>query len=237
MSTNLSNLVFIHFIRLDCKNQADGTVYWNDLFLSFENNWDHGFNVKRDPTMPQNFAFVHRSVLFLAVDLPNVGRNYPTNWDGFLQTIMGWARAVILDYDKEMNGAVGRIVIFSHAMPNGENDAFYDAMQELFNYELNKWHPVLFINGDGHFWEYEDSFRGERKFLRLQVRGEAAEDPTIIRVVATGDHQDVSEAFEYHRGYGSFGPVVAFSAVGTFFLCLTGKLLHKNTRKTATATQ
>lgn len=187
--------------------------------------------------MPQNFAFVYRSVLFLAVDVPNVGKNYPNNWDGFLQTVMAWARGVIRDYDEDMNGAVGRIVIFSHAMPDSENDGFYDALQDLFNNELNNWHPVLFINGDGHYWEHEDNFRGESNFRRLQVRGEAAEDPTMIRVVATGGAQDVSEAFEYYRGYGSFGPVVAFSVIGTFVLCLTGKLLHKNRRKTATATQ
>jgi hypothetical protein len=222
---------------LDCKNQAVATEYWNKLFLSFENNWDHSFTVARDPTMPQNFAFVHQNVLFLAVDVPNVGQNSPNDWDGFLQTVMAWASLVIRDYDQEMNGAVGRIVLFSHAMPKSENDAFYDALQDLFNNELNSFHPVLFINGDGHYWELEDYFRGESNFRRLQVRGEAAEDPTMIRVVATGEHQDVAEAFEYYRGYGSFGPVVAFSAIGTFVLCLTAKLLHKNSRKTAIATQ
>ena len=195
------------------------------MFLNFENNWEHSFEVERDPTMQHNFAFVHQSVLFLGLNIPNVGVNEPEEWDTFVDMNFAWARTVIKDYDDRKDGSSGRIVIFSHAMPVSKNDALYDSLGDMFNEDLKSRHAVLFINGDGHYWDYEDNFRGEENFLRLQVRGEAAEDPTIVRVMATGGEQDVSEAFQYHRGEGTFAPVVAFSLVGVCIFILSGNLL------------
>lgn len=180
--------------------------------------------------MEHNFAFEHQSVLFVGLNIPNVGRNYPDDWERFLEINFEWARDVVRDYDDRMAGRTGRIVIFSHAMPVDENDGFYGPLEDMF-VDLDSRHPVLFINGDGHYWDYEDEFRGEENFLRMQVRGEAAEAPTIIRVMATGEEQDVREAFPYHRGNGNYTPAVAASVIGVFVLVLTGKFLKSKQRK------
>jgi len=183
--------------------------------------------------MQHNFAFEHRGVLFVGLNIPNVQRTYPNDWESFLELNFEWARKVVTDYDASMNGATGRIVIFSHAMPVAENDAFYNPLEDML-VNLNSRHPVLFINGDGHYWESEKDFRGEENFLRLQVRGEASETPLIIRVVATGEEQDASEAFPYQRGSKSYSPAVAASVIGVFVLFVSGKFMQNRQRKKQT---
>lgn len=48
-------------------------------------------------------------------------------------------------------------------------------------------------------WSYDPGFYGNESFMRIMVRGEAIEPPTIIRVLATGDPLPVDLAFEYDR--------------------------------------
>ena len=186
---------------LDCPNFDEGLNAWHMVFHQFENYWEHNFNVIRPSDHPNNFAFEYQTVLFLGLNIPggNEDDNEDFEWEELLLEDFAFAEALIQSYAERMNDKTGRIVVFSHARPRSSHDIFFDNMADLIENI-----PVLFVNGDGHFWEYERSFHGQNSFLRIQVRGEAKESPTMIRVIANGEMESLYNAFQYHRGEGDY---------------------------------
>lgn len=170
--------------------------------MNFEDNWDHSFDVIRQPGRSHNFAFEHKDVMFIGLNLvggePD-GKEEEEEWETRLNEQVAWTEALIRDYDLRMKEYTGRVVLFGHADPNKNHVSFFDTLTLFMEQQLQNRVPFLYINGDKHKWKYEEEFFDSESFLRIMLAGEVEEPPTIMHVVANGDWLDLDAAFLYDR--------------------------------------
>lgn len=189
----------------DCPNQEEGLEYWQQTFRNFESNWEHDFNITRQPNRVDNFSFERNGILFIGLKIPGGTPqtvDETTEWEDRLQDQYAWTAALIKDYDLRMNQYTGRVVVFGHANPNKHHATFFDQLSDFIGVQFQNRMPVLYLNGDEHKWMHDTDFYGQEAFLRITVAGEAKEPATIIEVVADGDTMVVEDAFLYDRSGG-----------------------------------
>jgi len=182
----------------DCPNFSDGLSYWRDVFVGFEGKyWTPPFEVTRSDSHAENFSFVYKDVLFVGVDL--VGGEDDEDWETHLQQQVDWTLELISAYDLSLQQYTGRVVLLGHADPKKWHDTYFDSLTAYLN-RLENPMPVLYLNGDGHKWSYDEGYKDTPSLMRIMLRGEAVEPPTIVRVLASGDPLPLNLAFSYDRG-------------------------------------
>jgi hypothetical protein len=54
----------------DCENREEGMQMWREEFLAFDSRyWDHSFQRRRQPGRSENFSFIHKNTIFIALNL------------------------------------------------------------------------------------------------------------------------------------------------------------------------
>lgn len=185
---------------LDCENLDEGLEFWRDEFQGFDSrHWDHDFELQRQPGREENFSFVHKNTLFIALNMVS-GENLRSwfSWSERLDDQFRWTRRLIRRYSKTKTD-VGRIVIFAHANPTGFHDEFFDPLRRFVIDELENSIPMLYLNGDGHEWYYEPSFLDQKSLLRIMVTGGTTEPPLKVTVNANGKNLKPSRAYKHDR--------------------------------------
>lgn len=183
----------------DCRNMDEAREFWKNEFDEYDKrHWNHTFQVERQPGRNDNFAFVHKKTLFVGLNLVNGEVRDPTEWRTRLADQVKWMRQLVLDYNATQEG-VGRVVLFGHANPVAAHNAFFQPLDRFIRDELHHSIPMLYINGDGHRWRYEPSFRKHRSFLRIMVRGGTSEPPLRVEVDSNGENVPPKDAFLYDR--------------------------------------
>lgn len=146
--------------------------YWVETFSSFDRNWKHSFQVERHAVWPENFHFVHKGTLYFGLNLVGGAIDNTTLYSTQLSLQWDWVKSKIDQHVRNDSGA-NRIVIFGHAFPIGKHDAFFDPLQQyvLENTLLfdRRDIPILYLNGDNHYYDFEPSYRDLPNFQRLQV--------------------------------------------------------------------
>jgi hypothetical protein len=136
----------------------------------------------RQPDQPDNFAFIHKHVLFIGVNTiggsPN-GEEEEREWKTLFSNELTWTKQVIRDYDWNIgNKFTGRVVLFGHVDP-GEFHLhwFFNPLTEFMQTEFQNQIPMLLVNGHRHEWSYDLNFLGQPNFLRITLTGDAVEAP------------------------------------------------------------
>lgn len=186
----------------DCPHPKSGLKYWNENFLQFDNHWGHPFDIKRQKGRAENFAFVHKRSLFIGLNLVGGEVHSTSEWKKRLRDQAEWTIGLIEDYVKDSSPAVGRVVIFGHADPSSKHRMFFHELVGFINVELQNQIPILYLNGDKHYWLHENHFMGQPSLLRIMVAGHASEAPVKIVVKNDGRRPTLPEsAFKYTRFY------------------------------------
>jgi hypothetical protein len=94
---------------------------------------------------------------------------------------------------------VGRVVIFGQADPSSHHRPFFEPLRAFVQGELQNRLPILYLNGDKHFWLYEPNFYGQSSFLRIMVTGQTVDLPVKIVVNANGAASSTKDAFFVDR--------------------------------------
>jgi len=178
----------------DCPNRGDGYEYWDDNFRHFESkHWNHTFDIVRQPGWDYNFAFVHKTTLFIGITTPQGWSKIMSSSE--MKDQVEWTKDLIRSYmSKTPDDVTGRVVLFGH----DDSGTFFDDFEEFVSDELQNRVPILFIQGNDHRWKYQPNFKDQSSLLQIVLEG--GREPALeVRVNNTGTASDTGSAFNYDR--------------------------------------
>lgn len=161
----------------DCRDPDPAWDLWERHFLRFDQRWQHGFGLQRQPERAENFAFVRGGVLFLGINLVGGRVHDQEEWQLRLAQDLEWTRSNV----RESGDLVSSVVLFGHARPESKHDRFFDGLERVA-VDLGK--QVLYLHGDGHRWIRDRPF-GAKNILRVQVDQGGIAPP--LQVTVTDD--------------------------------------------------
>jgi len=142
----------------DCPSFEEGWNHWSRTFLSpnpfTESHWDvskFGDIYRKEGTA--DFAFVHKQILVLGVDIVGGKPHSRDEWDERHIQIIVWAMDHIENYATRQNQRSKpiTILILGHGRPQINNKDFfvslYSKMTKVPKLNMDR---VLYIHGDGH---------------------------------------------------------------------------------------
>ena len=164
----------VHFF-LDCEPYVGAQValdQWKSTFDGLHTSWSpHIFDVKHQPLMQENMAFVHKRVLFLILHI--VSDYYDIESERRLRhsNQLAWANDQINNYKSKIDA----IVIIGHSPPTPLNRDFFTLKEggiatTIGNLKI----PTVYIHGSGHKFAEEERFNSVDNFLRIMVPGRQA---------------------------------------------------------------
>lgn len=173
--------------------------FWRDTFREFDKHWDHKFNVKRHPIQEEVFSFVHKKTIFVGLNMVGGSIFDKETFSIQLEDEFQWVKEMIEEYIVKLRTA-SSVVIFGHAFPSSMHDSFFEPLQDYIKEDLNNDIPIMYLNGDYHFYEFEKNFMGQSNFHRLQVDSGTKRPPlqVSVSISGTGD-QDAFDVFSHDR--------------------------------------
>ena len=163
---------------IQCKDIATGEKLWKENFLLMHNHTVNKSNLKvlNDPIRPENFAFVHKKVLFIGVHLVNLQTLREHARVDFFSDDVAWVAQNVYQFADQ----VSTVVIFAHAPPKERYAQFYAPLNKIAQ-RVGK--EFLLIHGNGHKWIKDRPFTTDN-ILRVQVARGKREDPLKVTVIA-----------------------------------------------------
>jgi VCBS repeat-containing protein len=165
----------------DCSSPTQGMQYWNQYLLGIESNWPCSPATERQSSRRENFAFVHKGMLFLGINL--VGGSNSTS---LMQDDANWVTQQLQAKGSQVRGAV----VFAQAGPGSNHSTFFNPFEAAAKTFAK---PILYIHGDGHSWLLDHPFSAAN-VTRVQVEAGGSELP--VQVTATLDSQNL---FQFKR--------------------------------------
>ena len=162
--------------------------YWNNNFRQFDKNWDHKFDVHYQGSVAGNFAFLHKGVLFLSVNIVDTVTEPEEMTDRHERNVM-WTKEQMREYDQSQYRAV---VIFGHSNPSDDQgEYFWPVIDQVKNIDK----PVLYLHSNKHGnYEIYTPFDEAENFKAVQLEKQGREAP--MKVTISGDN---SEPFKVMR--------------------------------------
>eukprot|EP00573_Skeletonema_grethae_P001064 CAMPEP_0201686630 /NCGR_PEP_ID=MMETSP0578-20130828/1001_1 /ASSEMBLY_ACC=CAM_ASM_000663 /TAXON_ID=267565 /ORGANISM="Skeletonema grethea, Strain CCMP 1804" /LENGTH=764 /DNA_ID=CAMNT_0048170703 /DNA_START=43 /DNA_END=2337 /DNA_ORIENTATION=+ len=166
----------------------DALRYWNNSFRQFDKNWNHKFDVHYQGSVAGNFAFLHKGVLFLSVNIVDADTEPEEVTTRHERNVM-WTKEQMREYKQSQYRAV---VIFGHSSPSeDQGEYFWPVIDQVKN--LDK--PVLYLHSNKHGnYEIYTPFEEAENFKAVQLEKQGREAP--MKVTISGDK---SEPFKVLR--------------------------------------
>lgn len=153
----------------DCDKPEDALALWNEYFLKFNENWEFPHTVEYQETRLENFAWVENGVLFLGLNLVGSTVHDQAEWDRRLADDADWVEG---QFELQKDD-IEAVVLFGHANMTEVGPEKFETFTVRFRASATKLgKPVLYIQGDGHFW-FENRPWPEKNILRVQIEGGA----------------------------------------------------------------
>jgi len=128
----------------DCPNRVQAWDYWTATFQSFEGkHWGHDFVIERMSDRPETFSFEWRGSLFVGLNLVGGTVHNQSEWQIRLTDQVEWVKALMRQHQKPT-------IVFGHANPVNNHDAFFYPLRDFVRDELRNSIPLLYVNGDKH---------------------------------------------------------------------------------------
>ncbi|CAJ1963235.1 unnamed protein product [Cylindrotheca closterium] len=182
----------------DCPNHVEAKRFWTASFNEFDKNWDHSFQVQRHPVEPENFFFVHKRTLYFGLRLLGGRIRDRGSFNNDLRDKFEFVKSMIDQH--VVAGDAVNVVIFGHAFPVPHHDPFFGPLRQYMRVNLNDKVPILYLNGDYHFYQSQKNYMGFSNFNRLQVAQGTAQPPLKIEVTASNSPVwNATEAFKHDR--------------------------------------
>jgi flavodoxin len=142
-----------------------------------EKNWDHPLDIDYSDDVVGNFAFMHKNVLFISVNMVDA-ETEPDEVTLRLEQNVMWTKKKITEFEKEEYYA---LVIFGHAPPTEKQGEYFWPVIEQIK-DIDK--PVLYLhaNSNGSFTEYTPFSEAENfKAVQLEKRGREAPMKVVVK--------------------------------------------------------
>eukprot|EP00986_Skeletonema_menzelii_P020501 scaffold31369_cov166-Skeletonema_menzelii.AAC.2 len=160
----------------------DALRYWNNVFHQFDKNWDHNFDVHYQGEVVGNFAFLHKGVLFLSVNIVDTDTEPEEMTDRHERNVM-WTKEQLRAYKSNQFHAV---VIFGHSHPSDDQgEYFWPVIDQIKNIDK----PVLYLHSNKHGnYEIYTPFDEAKNFKAVQLEKQGREAP--MKVTISNDDSD-----------------------------------------------
>lgn len=170
----------------DCKEPAPSWDYWAKYFMKFDRHWENGLVVSRQQARQENFAFFHKGVLFIGINLVGGTVHDAREWKTRHQQDLAWIASQLVKH-----GEMSRcMVLFGHAQPALKHADFFGPFGDV---ATTYGKPILYLHGDGHRWIKDQPFTA-KNILRVQVDQGGIASPVKVVVGA-----DAAEPFTFGR--------------------------------------
>jgi hypothetical protein len=171
----------------DCSDPALAWSHWETHLQGLHANSCGAPPAETQALRPENFAFLHKGVLFIGLNLPS-GEADPLEEAARLQDDADWVAQQLADKGAQVRGAV----VFGHAGPGSVEELFFDQF-EVSAAAFAK--PILYAMGHKHAWILDYPFSDTPNLQRVVVeRGTLSEPPVRITV-----SMDPREMFLFER--------------------------------------
>lgn len=148
----------------DCVNFDEAWSFWEDHMMAFEQNFcGVPPALEKQEVRPENFAFTHKGVLVIGINIVGGLVHDPSEWAIRLQQNGDWVNQHFVEHAADVRAAV----VFGHAGPNESRTIFFD---QFVSESTAFGKPVIYIHGDGHVWRDDRPFPEEPKIRRIQIQ-------------------------------------------------------------------
>ncbi|KAL7441727.1 hypothetical protein ACHAXM_008158, partial [Skeletonema potamos] len=171
------------------KSAAENALrYWKSNFGQFDKNWNHNFDVHYQGEVVGNFAFLHKGVLFLSVNVVDTDTEPEEMTDRHERNVM-WTKEQMNAYKQDQYRA---IVIFGHSHPSDDQgEYFWPVIDQIKN--VGK--PVLYVHANKHGnYEIYQPFDEATNFKAVQLERQGVEAPMKVSIL-----EDKSNPFKIYR--------------------------------------
>jgi len=169
----------------DCGNLEEGQSFWMEAFQEFDKNWDHSFSVHRHPRRPENFHFVHKRTIFFGLNLVGGEILDKPSFAIQLEEQFEWVKEMLDKHVVEDDTL--SVVIFGHALPRLVHQTFFGPLKKYITNVLKNDIPVMYLNGDYHYYDFEQNYMGLENMQRLQVDMGTTYPPLKVSVSVLDD--------------------------------------------------
>lgn len=170
----------------DLDNPADGLKFWRKHFLHFDKQFKYPWKVERQEKRDENFAWTHKGVLLVGINLPGGRVHDKKEWATRLQDDADWVKDCFAKWKKDVRAAV----VMAQATPVKDHELFVKQFAEECK-QFEK--PVLYLHADGHVWEVHKKWRAPN-LLRVQTDMIGKAPPVLVTVT-----DDAKEPFVFDR--------------------------------------
>eukprot|EP00548_Thalassiothrix_antarctica_P002699 CAMPEP_0194132266 /NCGR_PEP_ID=MMETSP0152-20130528/2769_1 /TAXON_ID=1049557 /ORGANISM="Thalassiothrix antarctica, Strain L6-D1" /LENGTH=668 /DNA_ID=CAMNT_0038827251 /DNA_START=13 /DNA_END=2019 /DNA_ORIENTATION=+ len=165
----------------DWNNCPDPNIALNDWVHqlgSFERFFVEDFGITRQKTNQENFAFIHRDVLFIGLHLVGGRRHDKKEWRMRHQLNVRWVEEQLETVKEEKYKAV---ILLANARPGQQHTDFFTEVFDDIE-DLNK--PVLYVHASGGSGKFETymPFPNDSKLMAVQVGSGGSNPPLRIAV-------------------------------------------------------
>lgn len=178
----------------DCSDNEEGMNHWHNHLGELERraNWKSTSVIPslvvRQQGRNENFAFVHKGVLFLAI---NMIYGKESGWASRIEQNRGWVNGHINSnlHGKSGNEAVRAVVMFAHSA--SPFSMIKDLMEIHGSRMKSRDVPFIFLHGNGHSYQlaqpFKDSDLDWPDFYEIQV--DRGRDGPPVEVTIQGNTQ------------------------------------------------
>ena len=177
----------------DCPDPDQALENWRATFVDFESRyWNHTFEVHRPAWRPECFTFFHRGTMFVGLNLVGAPVLNTTRWNARLTKQTQWVQSLIRTHRMPT-------VLFGHCIPSYLHSPFFNPLRNFIRDELQNSIPILYVNGDQHSWEFDQSFFNQPNWHRITLEGGASQPPVQITSTTGSSITSASDAFAFNR--------------------------------------
>lgn len=178
-----------------------GWQQWIKYLLNLDRRFEKSWKTENQESRPENFAFVHKGVLIIGINLVGGRVHDAAEWKTRFAQNLEWIKA---HFEKEKTN-VRAAVILCQANPIGFGKVgaqvakTYGPFVEPFGKLAEVFEkPVLFLHADGHKWMVDNPWKDAPNVTRVQVDLIASQLPPVQ--VTVMDEAEKGSVFVFDRG-------------------------------------
>lgn len=170
----------------DLINPDKHFALWRKYFEAIHENFPDRPLTHTQLKQPDNFAFVHKGVLVIGLNLPGGTIHDPDEWKRRHAHNAEWVDQCIEAYGDDVRA----MVVGAQATPALKHERFFGPFTKL----VKAWgKPALYLHGDGHTYEVHPQWRAQN-LTRVQVDQVGKAGPLMVTVTT-----DAEEPFKFDR--------------------------------------
>jgi hypothetical protein len=167
----------------DCdkyKSISHGEDMWTKYFGSFDLRYEqsHSFDVTRWGKLNESFAFIHKQVLYLGLNI--IGGKPYSESEQRKRHSQHLERINSIMNDRSDDYKV--VVLLAHAEPTSRHEDFFEGNGGFISIVEEMGKPTMHFHGDWHEYYEREAEYGAKNYMRISLDGESIAPPIRVTI-------------------------------------------------------